>query len=314
MGRPRTRAPKRPGRHGGASPTTALVPAAATVVPALGERFSDRELDLNAGAINTFVKAVGGRDAFIATLSVADAAPEAEQIVNLLLDPRYERVSLRRLCAIAGITVADLFQAYRKALIARAHIQAAHIVAKRLPPIVEDVMRRATPEQTRCPSCKGTGHRSRKNPRGETVLDTCLRCRGRGVLYTEVDIERQKLALELGHLTEKKAGLVVQQNQFAAVAGQGALASRSTGALEQLQQVVGERLFDPRRRRAAAPLAPEAPLAADVVGDPRNDAAPRQDPPVDPTAVPDEDDRDDADETPDDDAGTPAEEDPADAD
>jgi len=211
---------------------SALVPAAARTPDVL----TAEEVDLNAGAIETFTKAVGGRDQLVDVLSVAASAPEIARITTYMIDPRYQRWSVRRLCTLAGITVADLFSAYKKALIARAHIEATRIIAEKLPPIVEDVMARAVPQKIVCSKCAGVG---------------CPECAGRGFSFTEPELERQKLALDLGHLTPKKAGLTIQQNQIAASAG--AIAAAGGGVLEQLQQTIGEMLFNPARRRAMSP-------------------------------------------------------------
>lgn len=273
-----------------ASRPGALVPAAQTA--ARGSVLTAAERDLNASAINTFVQVVGGRQAFIDVLSVADAAPEAESVVNLLLDPRYAGYSIRRLCFITGITVADLFAAYRKACIARAHIRAAHVIAEKLPPIVEDVMSRATPTRVKCPACQGAGQKSRTIT-GEVRQVTCGLCAGKGWTRSQPDLDRQKLALELGQLTEKKAGLIVQQNQMAVSAA--TLARTGVGSLESLQQAVGELLFSPARRRGGpgdppptAPARTEPPLdrpppgedddpGADPGADPEDDEAPTPD-------------------------------------
>jgi len=190
-------------------PSTGLVPAAARAP----EILTEGEQHLNAGAIDTFIQLVGGRDALVDVLSVASAAPDVDRVVNYLLDPRYERWSLRRLCNMAGITVADLLAAYRKAMIAKAHVEATHIIAAKLPPVVEDVMTKAISDPT---------------------------------------VERHKLALELGQLTERRSGLFIQQNQIQN-ASAASLSQAGGGALEQLQQAVGDLLFNPARRRAAAP-------------------------------------------------------------
>lgn len=225
--------------------TSTLVPAAARAPAVL----SQEELDLNADAIDTFTKAVGGRDQLIDVLSVAATAPEIDRLVNALLDPRFAKTSLRRLCTLAGLTVADLFAAYRKALIAKAHIEASHRIAAKLPPIVDDVMTRATPQPIVCAACQGTGRQ-----RVDGSLVPCQICGRTGIVQSEPALDRQKLALELGQLTEKRGGLVIQQNQ--GVLAGSALLAQGAGALEQLQQAVGELLFSPARRRQASP-APE---------------------------------------------------------
>ena len=226
--------------------TTALVPAASRAPEVL----TDEEASLNADAIATFVRVVGGKDALIDTLSVASTAPEIDRIVTLLLDPRYDRYTLKRLCTLAGITVADLFAAYKKALIAKAHIEASQIIASKLPPIVTDVMDRALSDPT---------------------------------------VERHKLALELGQLTERKGGgLIVNQTQ-GVIAASG-LTAVGSGALEQLQQAVGDLLYSKRH-------------ATTQVIDPRDPPFPLEEPgePTLPFADPTDDTDDDDDETEDDD-------------
>lgn len=229
-----------------AASTSALVPAAARTPEVL----THLEAALNGEAIEMFAKAVGGRDRLADVLAVAATSPDVEKIALYLVDPKYRDVSLRRLCGYVGITVADLFAAYKKALLVRSHIEATHIIAAKLPPIVTDVMDKALSDPT---------------------------------------VERHKLALEVGQLIEKKGGIVMQQNTIAA----GALAATGTGALEQLHQAVGDLLFSPGRRRAAAPALPvvEATLDDQVVadggyGEPATDIHPRTEPREPPWPLP----------------------------
>lgn len=152
--------------------TSALVPAASRAQATV----ADAEMVLGAEAIEAFARAVGGRDQLAESLAIAGAGSDVEHITALLLDPRYARWPLPRLCATAGISVAQLFAAYRKAGLARAHIRATHTIAEKLPAVVTDVMDRALSDPT---------------------------------------VERHKLALELGQLLEKKGGILVQQNNLA---------------------------------------------------------------------------------------------------
>jgi len=243
------------------STASALVPAA---VRRGNDTLSDAEWALSDHSIATFVAQVGGKQELIDALAVADSAPDVDRIVRLLLDPRYDGYSLKRLCALAGVTVADLFVAYRKALIARSHLEASRIIAAKLPPVVDDVMTRAAPQPMTCPSCH--------NAPGKREL--CVTCQGSGAIKTEPDLDRQKLALELGQLTQKSKGLFIQQNAIAASAA--TLSSPGGGMLEQLQQVVGDLLFSREARMESDPPAPREP-------DP-------------PSMVPDEDDRDEPDD------------------
>jgi hypothetical protein len=229
------------------TPTSALVPAAARSDSAQAVL----EATLSADAIEVFAKALGGRDKLADTLAVAGSGPDVERITTLLLDPRYGRWSLSRLCQTVGLTVADLFVAYRKAAVARAHIEATHIIAAKLPPIVDDVMTRASPQRRLCGTCMGAS------------LDgegPCRVCDSTGYVQTEPELDRQKLALELGQLLEKKGGLIVQQNNLA----QTTLGATAPGSLEHLQQAVGELLFGGRRRDVdIEPSTPPADLPPD---------------------------------------------------
>jgi hypothetical protein len=229
--------------------TSALVPAGARAAA-----LDDVEAILNVEAIEVFAKAVGGRAQLADTLAVAGTGTAADRITSMLLDPRYAAWGLPRICATAGITVADLFAAYRKALVARAHIQATHIIASRLPPIVDDVMTRAAPQASVCPTCAGAA-----------AAGSCPTCGGTGRVMSTPDLDRQKLALELGQLLEKKGGLIVQQNNTVAALG----SSAAPGALEQLQQAVGDLLFGGNRR--------DDEIEADII-EPESDVPPEADP------------------------------------
>jgi hypothetical protein len=248
--------------------TSALIPAAARAP----ESLTPVEAVLNGEAIELFTKVVGGRDQLAEVLSIAGTSPDVEKIANLLLDPKYARVSLRRICGYTGLTVADLFTAYKKALLARAHIEATHIIASRLTPVVADVMTRAAPQRLVCPQCLGTSAAGQ---------GPCPTCSSTGYVQTEPDLERQKLALEIGQLIEKKGGILMQQNTIAA----GALASSGSGSLEQLHQAVGDLLFSSSRRRAAAP-----PITIEAADDPP--VVSPADPPRVPRASRDTDDSD----------------------
>jgi hypothetical protein len=259
-----------------ATPTTALVPAAARGDAAL----ADVEAVLNSDAIEVFAKAVGGRAQLADTLAVAGTSSEIERITTLLLDLRYRDWSLARLCQVVGITVADLFASYRKALIARAHIESSHIIAGKLPGVVTDVMDKALPAPMLCPMCHGERTVPASEP-GQAPIP-CRLCAGTGTVLSEPTVERHKLALEVGQLLEKKGGLLVQQNTIAA-----SLSATAPGALEQLQQAVGDLLFGDRRsvvEREPERDDPPAELPDEVgeeepelpFGDPRDPRLPRR--------------------------------------
>jgi hypothetical protein len=195
------------------------------------------EADLSAAAIDAFTVAIGGRQELLNALLVADGSPDINKITNLLIDPRYYGWSLRRLCRMADVTIADLFAAYQKAKLIKAHLQATKVVTDELVHVVEDVMKRARPHEAPCDACHGGAQQP-----------PCTRCQGTGIMQILPDLDRQKLALELGHLVTKGGGgITLQQNTLVAPGGHGAF---GPGAIDQLQQAVGE-ILSPRPRRSS---------------------------------------------------------------
>lgn len=224
---------------------------------------SSREVLENKRALETVEKALGGRDAILDTLSVAADAPEVEQVVHLLLDPRYAQQSLRQICALAGLTVVDLFAAYKSAMIVRAHLVAYQSITDKILPVVEDVMTRAAPFKIPCPKCAKTGKWTDPDQKDAKEED-CPACAGHGELLQLPDLDRQKLALELAQLVQKSGGVTLQQNNLTLHAADKGKGSGST--LVGLQQAVRDLLSGARE-----PL-PETVEAAPVEDDPLPDA------------------------------------------
>lgn len=161
-------------------------------------------------ALASTLKLLGGRDVMISTLSVASAVPEVEDLLRLLLDPRYDKLSLKRLCTMAGITVVDLFTTYRKAMVARAQLVALNTITEKILPVVEDVMQRAAPYKIPCFNCGATG----EILNGDAPPSVCPQCGGRKEVLQLPDLDRQKLALELAQLVQKSGGININQSQM----------------------------------------------------------------------------------------------------
>lgn len=244
-----------------------LIPAAARPNGQGITTLTAEEADLSASAVMEFEKALGGRDALIDVLAVADDAPEVARVIDLLLDARYDGFSLRRLCTMTGLTIADFFAAYKKAAIVRAHIQAAPIIAAKLVGVVDDLMTRAQPHYLTCPVCRGTGSlvpeptEKKPNPQPEP----CKACVD-GKQLVLPDLDRQKLALEVAELIKPKGGLVFNQANLLN-AGGDRQSIGAPGALEQLQQAASAVLFG--RAPRAEPVDGETITAGqgDQVGD-----------------------------------------------
>ena len=206
-------------------------------------RLTEAEQAIGAAAIDAFAEALGGRDELANALLIASGDAGIDELTTLLLDPRYTGLSLRRLCALANLTVVDLFTAYRKAIVVRAHLEATKTIADKLLPVVEDVMTRAAPFRVPCGICRGTGRVADPDD-PEAPPTSCEECLGHGEVMRLPDLDRQKLALELGQLVQRTSGVnVLQQNLQlqAPSASQGAV----HGTLDQLQKVVGDLLSRP---------------------------------------------------------------------
>lgn len=220
----------------------------ALVSPSAGSTAEIAELiDYAAEPINVFEKALGGRKELIDSLSI-DATPEIQDLVKMLLDPHYDGRSLGWLSVQVNISLTDLLRAFRNGLLAKAQIQASRAIAQKLPAVVADVMLRAAPYEEDCQGCEGTGEMTvrptKKVPVPDPATVTCTICRGKKKVTRLPELDRQRLALEIGELIKPPKGgttLLQQFNMNAPAAGGG---DPRAGALEQMQQAVTKLLYD----------------------------------------------------------------------
>ena len=212
---------------------------------ALVEQKDAEILDLAAEPINAFEKALGGRSELVSQLSI-DATPEIRDLVEMLLDPRYDGRSLGWLAASVNIGLTDLLRAYRNAMLAKAQIAAAQAIARRLPDIVADVMKRAAPYTEPCHGCDGTKKMkvrpTKKVPTPDPEEIDCTICRGKGEITRVPELDRQRLALELGELIKTPRGGPTLLQQFNLNPGTTA-GNSDPGSLERMQQAVGDILY-----------------------------------------------------------------------
>lgn len=201
------------------------------------EKLEETERVSGIAAVETFVDQLGGRVAVIEALEIASDQPEVDAVLSLLADPRYSSWSLRRLCQNAGLTIHEFFAAFRKASMVRAQIAATQVIAAKLVPVVEDVMRRAAPYDLTCERCLGSGtytpDPSKKHP--NPTPEPCKSCQASGKITIFPELDRQKLALELADLVKKGGGLNIQNNQLHMA---GAAGGTGSGDLEKLQQAL----------------------------------------------------------------------------
>ena len=117
--------------------------------------------------------------------------------------------------------------------------------------VVADVMHRSKPHEVTCTDCAGVGQvtpePTRKHPNPSPA--PCESCRGAGRRLCQPDLDRQKVALELGQLLTKSGGINLSQQTLIAAPSNGKPVGLGPGALVALQQAVGE-ILTPRPRRA----------------------------------------------------------------
>lgn len=176
-------------------------------------------------ALKVFEGEVGGRAALVAHL--AHAAEEdngTAYLVGMIADPRNDEKSLGTICEIAGISFPRLITLFKNAGFARAQLGAFQRVWDLLPEVAGDVMTRSVVHWVTCPTCLGDKFTERVIPAREKrdrktkevvtvpeqrIREECGSCRGRGEVEREPDRERQKIALEIGGLVQRGAGVQV---------------------------------------------------------------------------------------------------------
>jgi len=221
-------------------------------------------LDLAAEPINAFETALGGRAELIKSLSI-DATPEIKDLVEMLLDPTFDKYSLGYLATQVAISLTDILRAFRNGLFFKAHLLASQQITAKLPEIVEDVMKRAAPHDEPCPTCDGTTQvvpaPTKKNPNPSP--QKCQVCNGKGIIRHIPEVDRQRLALELGELIKppKHAPTLLQQFNLG---GSQPLnpSALAPGSLEQMQQAVTDLLYG-NRRTISVPAEPENETTSD---------------------------------------------------
>ncbi len=152
-----------------------------------------------------FEESVGGRAALGEMLRYSQTR-EAATLLAHLEDPRAAGQPLRRLCEDAGLSFFQLYQTFKDAAKARAHIETEIVQANYLPRVMADTCEDALTTWRTCPACNGTGRLVLKGKRVD-----CSTCGGKGKVKEPGDIDNRKLALEAAGLVGRRGPLVAQQ-------------------------------------------------------------------------------------------------------
>lgn len=175
------------------------------------------QLDAPSEAIVALEKAMGGRKKLIEAVLHAGGTEDLAYVIGMIANPLNDARTLPDICASGGITVGELIEAFKRGAIAKAQVAAVTHVADSLPQVVSDVMVRAQPYLVECGACRGQG--TVRDPdftpdkeAGQTKEDApqvpCEVCKATGQVTAVPELDRQKVALELGGLGPKRAPMV----------------------------------------------------------------------------------------------------------
>ena len=146
-----------------------------------------------AAAVDQLERDLGGRQALIDTIVGLPESAGLDYVIGLFADPRSDCRSLSALCQAGGVSVGEILEAMKRGLLIKPTLRAMQTIAAGMPPVVEDVMRRAAPHTVPCSTHTG---------------DACTTCQGTGVVTVLPDLDRQKVALDLGRLLPKSGPAV----------------------------------------------------------------------------------------------------------
>lgn len=220
----------------------ALIPASARPVsPTQIKVHKDVPLAIRE-SIAAFENAIGGRQALIECLSTGDSDEQVSEVLQLLGDPRNDKEPLAKICAQTGITPGQLFTAFDRAAVVRAHVLARMEAANKIPEITREVTRTALPHDKVCTTCNGVGSFERMksvNGKDEYVTEVCVACNGVGSIKREGDPDQQQRAFELTGLLKSGGGTQVTQSLTMVAPS----VNVQSGSLEQLQQAVSDLIY-----------------------------------------------------------------------
>lgn len=155
------------------------------------------------GALANFEDAVGGRDVLIETLQLSTLDKKQEHFLRILSDPARQNDTLSIIARDSDILPSQVIELFRHASFAKAHAIAQAQLSEAIPSIMRDITDKSVDADIDCPTCMGV----------PPLEGQCLSCNGRGWILRPSDLDRQKIALEVGGLLKKGGGVNVQVNQ-----------------------------------------------------------------------------------------------------
>tara|TARA_R110000868_G_scaffold255919_1_gene512576 strand:+ start:1476 stop:2138 length:663 start_codon:yes stop_codon:yes gene_type:complete len=167
-------------------------------------------------ALEQFEAAIGGRDALVETLELAQLDKKQEHLLNLLLDPKRQRDTINTIARDAGMKPAGVIELFRSATFAMAHALAMSKMASALPSVVDDIAAKSVDSKIECPTCFGQKQLNH--------ID-CPTCYGKGEVMRYSDLDRQKILLESAGVTKKGGGVNVNVSQQVGIVNPGSFFS-----------------------------------------------------------------------------------------
>lgn len=167
-------------------------------------------------ALEQFEAGVGGREALIETLELAQLDKKQEHLLNLLLDPKRRYDTINTIARDAGMKPAAVIDLFRSASFAKAHALSMAKMAEALPAVVEDIAAKSVDAKIECPTCFG---------QQKIAGADCPTCYGKGQIMRFSDLDRQKILLESAGVMKKGGGVNVNVNQQVAVTNPGSFFS-----------------------------------------------------------------------------------------
>ena len=185
-------------------------------------------------ALERVEESIGGRQQMIDTLSSATLDKRQQHFVNLLSDPKRERDTINTIARDAGMKVSQVMDMYRAAAFAGTMVEALTQISNSLPEVVKDITAKAVDSKIECPRCFGSQYEA------EGVM--CMQCNGKGQIFRESDLDRQKIVLESAGIIKKNAGVNVQvnQNQQIGIMQPGSFFSRFVKDSDQAAYDIGD--------------------------------------------------------------------------